>query len=489
MASTSSPDLDDSEDFELSKRQAGRRFGPPVQRVQIRQLIDQRIPVNTKKTTNWCMSVWKSWSKYRGITESIETLSAVDLNNHLSSFIMEVNRQDGSPYPADTLYQIVTGIQRHLKENGRPELGILDQKNLDFVQTRQVLDAQMKQLTTCGVGTLKKQAQPLTSEQEHSLWEQGIFSIETAQGLLNAVFWYNCKCFGLRGGDEHRNLEVDQYSLDHDEHGRYLRFVGRSTKNYQGGLQHRKLHNKDLRLYSNPELGTRCVVDLFSEYLSRLGGKSGPFYRRPVKNSNPPRFTKQVLGRNTLSTIVKRFCEEAGFQGNYTNHSGKVTCATALFRSGVDEQLIMRQTGHRSDAVRAYKRSSREQDLMVSSILQPPPPKKPCHFQNKENTSFGGKPVAGEMDAASTSTILPPVHTSHGHEMDSSSTPQALVPLPLPQSSVMDAASTSTILPPVHTSHGHEMDSSSARQALVPLPLPQSGVGNGVNISFCFYQK
>jgi len=86
---------------------------------------------------------------------------------------------------------------------------------------------------------------------------------------------------------------------------------------------------------------------------------------------------------------------------------------------------------------------------MVSSILQPPPPKKPCHFQNKENTSLGGKPVAGEMDAASTSTILPPVHTSHGHEMDSSS----------------------------------------ARQALVPLPLPQSGVGNGVNISFCFYQK
>ena len=61
---------------------------------------------NKEKTTNWCMSVWKSWSKYRGITESIETLSAVDLNNHLSSFIMEVNRQDGSPYPADTLYQI-----------------------------------------------------------------------------------------------------------------------------------------------------------------------------------------------------------------------------------------------------------------------------------------------------------------------------------------------------------------------------------------------
>ena len=33
---------------------------------------------------------------------------------------------------------------------------------------------------------------------------------------------------------------MEQYSLGHDVRGRYLRFVGRSTNNYQGGLQHRK---------------------------------------------------------------------------------------------------------------------------------------------------------------------------------------------------------------------------------------------------------
>ena len=498
MASTSNPDLNDAEDFKLSKRQAARRFGPPAQKDQIRQLIDQRIPVNTKKTTNWCMSVWKSWSEYRGITQSIETLSAEDLNNHLSNFIVEVNRQDGSPYPADTIYQLVAGIQRHLKENGRPELVILDPKNLDFVQTRQVLDARMKQLTTTGVGAVKKQVQPLTPEQEDLLWEQGIFSIETAQGLLNAVFWYNCKCFGLRGGDKHRSLQLDQYSLNHDECGRYLRFVGRSTKNYQGGLQHRKLHNKDLRLYSNPELGTRCVVDLFSEYLARIGEKSGPFYRRPVKNSDPPKFTKQVLGRNTLSTIVKRFCEEAGFQGNYTNHSGKVTCATTLFRSGVDEQLIMRQTGHRSDAVRAYKRSSKEQDVMVSSILQPPPQKKPFHFHNKENADLLGKAGSGEMDHASASTNSLGRNPVVGVTDVCSTSTTSLAGKPV--AGVIENASTSTFLPAIHASHGHEMDSLSTRQPLVPLPLPTTDgkvsaqpspfpYNNGVNISFCFYQK
>ena len=47
----------------------------------------------------------------------------------------------------------MAGIQRHLKKNGRPELVILDLKNLDFVQTRQVLDARMKHLTTTGKET------------------------------------------------------------------------------------------------------------------------------------------------------------------------------------------------------------------------------------------------------------------------------------------------------------------------------------------------
>ena len=89
-------------------------------------------------------------------------LTAEELNNHLCKFIVEVNRQDGAPYPPNSLYQIVVGLQRHLKENGRPEQGILDDKNLHFVLARHVLDGRMKQLTDSGVGTVKKQAQPLT---------------------------------------------------------------------------------------------------------------------------------------------------------------------------------------------------------------------------------------------------------------------------------------------------------------------------------------
>lgn len=191
-----------------------------------------------------------------------------------------------------------------------------------------------------GIGTTRKQ--------ENQLWEKGVFSLTCGWGLTYALFWHNCKLFGLRGGDEHRSLTREQFTIGRDEMGRFLRFSGRSSKNVQGGLKQRKVQFKDLKIYSRPELGERCVVDLFNHYFGFVP-KEGPFYRKPLGN-DPPKFAAQVIGKNKLAGLVKEMCQRAGFSGNYTNHSGKVTCATRLFSSNVDEQLIMRQTGYRSNA-------------------------------------------------------------------------------------------------------------------------------------------
>lgn len=48
-------------------------------------------------------------------------------------------------------------------------------------------------------------------------------------------------------------------------------------------------------------------------------------------------------------------CDRAGLKGNFTNHSGKRTCAIQLYIAGVAEQEIMARTGHRSEkSVRKY---------------------------------------------------------------------------------------------------------------------------------------
>ena len=44
-------------------------------------------------------------------------LSDEDLNNHLSCFILEVNRQDDAPYPPDTLFQHLRSEQPNYGTN------------------------------------------------------------------------------------------------------------------------------------------------------------------------------------------------------------------------------------------------------------------------------------------------------------------------------------------------------------------------------------
>ncbi len=59
--------------------------------------------------------------------------------------------------------------------------------------------------------------------------------------------------------------------------------------------------------------------------------------------------------------------KQAGIEGKFTNHSLCAMTATRMFQKGVDEQLIKCVTGHKSDAVRLYKRPS---DKLIQSACQ-----------------------------------------------------------------------------------------------------------------------
>ena len=103
--------------------------------------------------------------------------------------------------------------------------------------------------------------------------------------------------FSLREGDEHQSLVRKQYELSSDKHGRFLCFKGRNCKNVQGGLKQRKIQFKDLKIYARLDLGDHCAVALFVAYFGFVPD-TGPLYRKPI-GSNPPKYSKQVIGRNT----------------------------------------------------------------------------------------------------------------------------------------------------------------------------------------------
>ena len=80
-------------------------------------------------------------------------------------------------------------------------------------------------------------------------------------------------------------------------------------------------------------------------------------------------FYDAPIGVHSLQMIVSILCKKAGFSGFYTNQL-RASDATRLYEAGVEEQLLMETTGHRSEAVRAYKPTGDRQKMEVSSILQ-----------------------------------------------------------------------------------------------------------------------
>ena len=49
---------------------------------------------------------------------------------------------------------------------------------------------------------------------ESALWNSGVLNMSTSKGLSYEVFFYkNCKTFGFRGNQEHKNLDASQFTV------------------------------------------------------------------------------------------------------------------------------------------------------------------------------------------------------------------------------------------------------------------------------------
>lgn len=271
----------------------------------------------------------------------------------LERFVVEMRKKDGAEYPPKSVHLILCGLLRHIRDKGVYDKNLLDEKNTEFAGFQKVADAQMRSLIDKGLGCDIKRADPILPHQEEKLWEKGVFGKENGEQLQLTMFFYASKLFGLRGCDEHHSLTAEQFFIGTDECGNYIKFMGRSSKTYKGGLDQLNVQNKNIKHYSDP--GERCIIDFFDVYLKAVG--EGSFYRRPPPPTGDAkiRYSNQNVGINKLKNFMKVIAEKGGLSGNFMNHSGKRSCATQMYIEGVPEQEIMKRTGHRSEAVRKYK--------------------------------------------------------------------------------------------------------------------------------------
>ena len=277
-------------------------------------------------------------------------------------------------YSPDTLHHICCGVMRFLRSCGWPSVDFF--ADPEFMDFRATLDSEMKRLRSSVIGSKEKQAEPLTEQEEEILWEKGLLGDATPQTLLDTIVFMNGLYFALRSGSEHRALRLVPPQIEVSEkkgERPYLLYTEDTSKNRPGGLKGRKMKLKVVRHHANTENPDRCFVRHFKLYRNQCphDQPEGAFYLKPLSKPTPTCwYSKQPLGHNKLAQTVGRLCERAGVQGYKTNHSLRVTNATRLYASGMDEQLVMERTGHRSlEGVRTYKRTSEEQQVSLSDVL------------------------------------------------------------------------------------------------------------------------
>ena len=176
------------------------------------QFRNKGIPKKTLEDTHYCVKVWEQRGDYARQTgrdiPPIQTMQQTKLQQCRTSFVLEVRKKNGEEYSPDTLHDLCCGIMCLLCSNGWPSIDLFT--DTEFTDFRAVLDSEMKCLQAQGIGTKKKQAEPLTEKQEEILWEKGLLGDATPQNLLDTIVFMNGLYFALRSGSEHPYLQYTE---------------------------------------------------------------------------------------------------------------------------------------------------------------------------------------------------------------------------------------------------------------------------------------
>ena len=140
----------------------------------------------------------------------------VILNKWLCLFIMEVRKADGSFYPPSSIHLILCGLQRHIRCKNKAPINFFDKNDVRFRGLRGTMESVFQRLHQKGVGCDVKHTAVFTESEENALWEAGVLGEDSPNALIRFVFFLNGKNMCLRGGQEHQDLRLMQFTRERD---------------------------------------------------------------------------------------------------------------------------------------------------------------------------------------------------------------------------------------------------------------------------------
>ena len=175
-----------------------QRFAPALTDSAVVKAREQAIPKRTREDTAYCIRVWDEWAKSRrerGNAE-IQPLATVTMDASILQhwLILQSRSKIAEWMDLSVLRTHCTtscGIMRYMRQNGRPEVTLKDPSYAEF---RLSLDVEMKRLQSNGLGSKRKQAEPLTLEEEEELWSKRVLGDHNPHALLNTVVFMAGHC-------------------------------------------------------------------------------------------------------------------------------------------------------------------------------------------------------------------------------------------------------------------------------------------------------
>ena len=243
----------------------------------LQELIDETVPINTKRSTSWGTKLFEQYCERNKINVNYESIEEEELSQILKKFYSCIRKKDGSLYTPSALVGIRSAIHRKITS---PPF----ERNLNILQGEKFIAANRIFTAKCKVYTARGNPKPKHKPQitESDLKKLGDYFTEHKinNRKLSEYVWFGlCFYFGRRGREGWRDIKGNCFCVktDEDGHEYICKGVTIRTKNHQGGS------NVSENDYSDPRCYDKPFVDAFKLYLQKRHPDEERLFQTPLQ--------------------------------------------------------------------------------------------------------------------------------------------------------------------------------------------------------------
>ncbi|KAM6287023.1 zinc finger MYM-type protein 2 isoform 3-T11 [Spheniscus humboldti] len=282
------------------------------------------------------VNAWKHWVKSRHLDEELPELeelkstksvklkedllshTSAELNYGLTHFVNEIRRPNGENYAPDSIYYLCLGIQEYLYGSNRKD-------NIFIDPIYQTFEQELNKILRSWQPSILPDGSIFSRVEEDYLWRIKQLGSHSPVALLNTLFYFNTKYFGLKTVEQHLRLSFGTVFRQWKKNP--LTMESKACLRYQVSSLCRadsedkittgkRKHEDDEPVFEqieNTSDPARCPVKMFECYLSKspqnLNHRTDMFYLQPecsVSAESPIWYTATSLDRNTLENMLVR---------------------------------------------------------------------------------------------------------------------------------------------------------------------------------------